>query len=219
MRSFLYSVKGCFQSSLYPLHEGFASGPIVHYPVQASLYQPEENFDVPTKPKTVKPARKTKPAAKPSVKKSSAKTLAAKKSTAKPAVVKKAPILRKVVKAKAKPKQTKLNEMPEQIRDVMLRVLEDRQAEEITTLNLRGKSSVADYLIIASGRAARQLTAIAELIRAELSKLGIKQIRTEGAGEANWVLLDAGDVILHLFRPEVRLFYNIEQIYTEKPMK
>ena len=103
--------------------------------------------------------------------------------------------------------------VPEQVRDVILRVLDDRQAEQIVTIDLRGKSSMADYLIIGSGRAARQIGAIADIIRAELGKIGIRQVRAEGVTQGDWVLVDAGDVIVHLFRPEVRRFYNIEQIY------
>ncbi|MBP7252236.1 MAG: ribosome silencing factor [Alphaproteobacteria bacterium] len=105
--------------------------------------------------------------------------------------------------------------LPEQARDIVLRVLDERQAEQIVTIDLRGRSSMADYLIIASGRAARQIAAIADFVQAELGKIGIKRVRAEGTGEGNWVLVDAGDVILHLFRPEVRNFYNIEQIYGE----
>lgn len=149
----------------------------------------------------VKSKRKT--AVKPPVKRAVAK-----------ASVKTAKVVKPVKKtAKSSKAASRPAGMPEQILATILRVLDDRQAEQIVTIELRGRSSMADYLVIASGRAARQIAAIAEMIRAELGKFGIKQVRSEGSGEANWVLVDAGDVIVHLFRPEVRQFYNIEQIY------
>lgn len=156
-----------------------------------------------------------KKVAKAAVKKPAAKGTAAK--TAKPARAAKpkaAKVVKKTVKA-AKPKKAEAHGMPEQLRDTVLRVLDDRQAEQIVTFDLRGRSSMADYLIIASGRAARQIAAIADMVRTEAAKLGIKQVRIEGTGEGNWVLVDVGDVIVHLFRPEVRRFYNIETIYDE----
>lgn len=162
-----------------------------------------------TKPvkKTAKPAsKKTAVKKKPvavKVKKPAAKV----KKTVNQAAVKK-PAIKIVKKKSAKP-----TGMPERARDAILKVLDGRQAEQIVTIDLRGKSSMADYLIIASGRAARQIAAIADFIRADLAKLGIRPVRTEGATQGDWVLVDAGDVIVHLFRPEVRRFYNIEQIY------
>jgi ribosome-associated protein len=127
-------------------------------------------------------------------------------------------IVPQTTKATSKKTGTAVNKpagMPEQIRDIILRVLDDRQAEQVVSIDLRGRSSMADYLLIASGRAARQIAAIADMIKGELAKIGVKQVRSEGTGEGNWVLVDAGDVIVHLFRPEVRHFYNIEQIYGE----
>lgn len=160
------------------------------------------------KKKTVAAAAKVKPVAG----KVATKKPAAAKATAKPAVKKavaKKPAAKKAVAGKG------ATGLPEQARDIVLRVLDERQAEQIVTIDLRGRSSMADYLIIASGRAARQIAAIADFVQAELGKIGIKRVRAEGTGEGNWVLVDAGDVILHLFRPEVRNFYNIEQIYGE----
>jgi len=170
----------------------------------------------PAASKTAKPvAAKGKVAAKAAVKKPVKKVVAKKdtKTAAKAikAMEKNSKVTKKVAKQPAQP-----GGMPEQVRDTVLRVLDERQAEQIVTIDLRGRSSMADYLIIASGRAARQIAAIADLLRMELGKLGIKQVRAEGTGEGNWVLVDAGDVILHLFRPEVRGFYNIEQIYGEE---
>lgn len=164
-----------------------------------------------------KPAAKsvTKNAVKSAVKKIVAKKPAAKITSVNKTAAKKAALKNPVVKV-AKPKAVKPNRpdgVPEQVRDVILRVLDDRQAEQIVTIDLRGRSSMADYLVIGSGRASRQIAAIADMIRSELAKIGIRQVRAEGVTQGDWVLVDAGDVIVHLFRPEVRKFYNIEQIY------
>ncbi len=171
----------------------------------------------PAKPvgKTVaKSAKSVKATQAAPAKKPASKKMVAKKTVAvKPSAVK-APVKKPAKPAKQAGKAAQVG-LPEQIRDVILRVLDDRQAENILTIDLRGRSSIADYLIIASGRAARQITAIADIARDELAKIGVRQVRNEGTAEGNWVLVDAGDVILHLFRPEVRQFYNIEQIYGE----
>ncbi len=170
----------------------------------------------PAKPvgKTIAKSAKSVKVTPAPAKKPATKKMVAKKSVAvKPSAVK-VPVKKPAKPAKQAGKAAQLG-LPEQIRDVMLRVLDDRQAENILTIDLRGRSSIADYLIIASGRAARQITAIADIARDELAKIGVRQVRNEGTAEGNWVLVDAGDVILHLFRPEVRQFYNIEQIYGE----
>ncbi|HEU0117273.1 MAG TPA: ribosome silencing factor [Alphaproteobacteria bacterium] len=133
------------------------------------------------------------------------KKIAAKKSVAKPA--------KKVAKKSAEAKRPR--GLPEQLRDAALKVLDERQAEEIFKVDLAGKSSMADYLIIASGRNSRQLSAIAHYLREEFAKLGVHPVRVEGASEGNWVLIDAGDVVVHLFRPEVRSYYNLENIWSK----
>lgn len=141
------------------------------------------------------PVRKGKPV-------KSKKPVAAKKPAAK---IKPAP------KAVAVPKRPA--GLPEQLRDAALKILDERQAEEIVTFDLAGRSSVADYLIVASGRAGRQLAAIAQYIGEAFYKLGVERTRVEGLPEANWVLIDGGDVIVHLFQPEVRGYYNLEGIW------
>ena len=103
------------------------------------------------------------------------------------------------------------------MRDDALQVLNDRQGEEIVTIDLTGKSSIADYLIVASGRSARQIAAIAHYLREAFMKRGMKNIRVEGLPEGNWALVDGGDVIVHLFRPEVRSYYDLEAIWDKKP--
>ena len=120
---------------------------------------------------------------------------------------------KKAPAAVAQPVNKRPAGLPEQLRDAALAVLKERQAEEIVTFDLAGRSSVADYLIVASGRAARQLAAIAHYLGEAFHKLGVERTRVEGLPEANWVLIDGGDVIVHLFLPEVRGFYNLEGIW------
>ncbi len=120
-------------------------------------------------------------------------------------------------KPKPQPQAARPYGLPEQLRDAALKVLDARQAEEVVTVDLVGRSSVADYLIIASGRASRQLAAIADYIRAAFAELGVRQLRVEGLPEANWVLVDSGDVIVHLFRSEVRRYYDLDAIWADKP--
>lgn len=93
--------------------------------------------------------------------------------------------------------------------------LEDAKAEEIITIDLAGKSSVADGMIVASGRSSRHVGAIAEHLVVKLKENGCKDVRVEGLGQCDWVLVDSGDVIIHIFRPEVRGFYNLEKLWSE----
>ncbi len=90
--------------------------------------------------------------------------------------------------------------------------LEDDKALDIVEIDLVGKTSIADRMIIASGGSARLVNAMSEHIVEALKSVGI-QPKTEGKGQCDWVLIDAGDIIIHLFRPEVRAFYNIEKIW------
>ena len=91
--------------------------------------------------------------------------------------------------------------------------LDDMKAEETVTIDLRGKSSLADYMIVTSGRANRHVGAIAEHVMKDLSASGIKGVHVEGLPNCDWVLIDSGDVIVHVFRPEVRAFYNLEKMW------
>jgi ribosome-associated protein len=100
---------------------------------------------------------------------------------------------------------------------VVLTSLEDDKAEEIVAIDIRGKSSFADMLIVASGRSARHVGALADHVMRKLKESGVKDVRVEGMPHADWVLVDAGDVVVHLFRPEVRSFYNIEKIWAGSP--
>lgn len=91
--------------------------------------------------------------------------------------------------------------------------LDDDKAEDIVAIDLRGKSTIADYMVIATGRNSRQLAAMATHLDQKLTKAGIKKISVEGAKTGDWVLLDGGDVVVHLFRPEVRSFYALEKMW------
>ena len=99
----------------------------------------------------------------------------------------------------------------------ILHRLDDMKAEETITIDLRGKSSLADYMVVTSGRANRHVGAIAEHVMKDLSESGIKGVHVEGLPNCDWVLIDSGDVIVHVFRPEVREFYNLERLWTQGP--
>lgn len=106
---------------------------------------------------------------------------------------------------------------PEQIRQIVEQSLDDDKAEEVVSIDLAGKTSIADYMTIATGRSTRQVGAMAEHLMHKLSQAGVKSVRVEGMPQNDWVLIDAGDVIVHLFRPEVRAFYNIEKMWSIEP--
>ncbi len=101
----------------------------------------------------------------------------------------------------------------EQLHARILKCLEDGQADEIVTIPLAGKSTIADHMIIASGRSARQVAALAQRIEHDVKHDLNRNVRIEGLSTADWVLIDASDVIVHLFRPEVRQFYNLEKMW------
>ena len=92
-------------------------------------------------------------------------------------------------------------------------MLEDHKAEDIAVVDLRGKSTIGDYMVIASGASSRQVITMADRIVRALKEHGIKGLTPEGGRRGDWVLIDAGDVIVHLFRPEVRSFYNLERMW------
>ena len=95
----------------------------------------------------------------------------------------------------------------------ILASLDDDKAQDILTIDLVGKTSIADRMIVASGTSGRQVSAMAEHLVAKLREIGIKA-QTEGEKYGDWVLIDAGDVVVHLFRPDVRAFYQIERIWS-----
>ncbi len=96
---------------------------------------------------------------------------------------------------------------------LVLSSLDDDQAQDVVSIPLEGKSSIADYMVIASGRSTRQVAAMAQKLAERIKKAGNPPARIEGLPAADWVLIDAGDVVVHLFRPEVRSFYNLERMW------
>jgi ribosome-associated protein len=96
---------------------------------------------------------------------------------------------------------------------VVLDSLEEAKAEDPVTINITGKSSLGDYMVVASGRSQRHVGAIADRLLEDLKKAGGANLHVEGLPHCDWVLIDAGDVIVHVFRPEVRSFYNIEKMW------
>ncbi|WP_419956726.1 ribosome silencing factor [Novosphingobium kalidii] len=96
---------------------------------------------------------------------------------------------------------------------IVLQSLDDDQAQDVVTIDLEGKSSIADHMVIASGRSSRQVAAIAQKLAERLKHAGHGNPRIEGLPAADWVLVDAGGVVVHLFRPEVRTFYNLERMW------
>ena len=91
--------------------------------------------------------------------------------------------------------------------------LDADKAVNIQTIDLKEQTAIADYMIVASGTSSRQVAALAEKLQERLKSLGMSNIHIEGKDQCNWVILDAGDIIVHLFRPEVREFYNIEKMW------
>jgi ribosome-associated protein len=97
---------------------------------------------------------------------------------------------------------------------VILNKLEDDKAEDIVLIDLQDKSPIADAVIVATGRSARHVNALSDHVLRALKEAGYGRAQVEGLPAADWVLIDAGDVIVHLFRPEVRAFYQIEKIWS-----
>ena len=102
---------------------------------------------------------------------------------------------------------------PAALHDLVLQSLDDDQAQELVSIPLEGKSSVADHMVIASGRSTRQVASMAQKLAERIKQGGFGHVRIEGLPAADWVLVDAGDVVVHLFRPEVRTFYNLERMW------
>ena len=96
---------------------------------------------------------------------------------------------------------------------LVLAQLDDDQAQDLVSIPLAGKSSIADHMVIASGRSTRQVAAMAQKLGERIKQEGFGNARIEGLPAADWVLIDAGDVVIHLFRPEVRSFYNLERMW------
>ena len=108
---------------------------------------------------------------------------------------------------------------PDAVLAIAERSLDDDKGEGVVVIDLAGRSSMADYIIIASGRSTRHVGAMAENLRERLKTAGVHDIGIEGMPHCDWVLIDGGDIVVHLFRPEVRAFYNLEKMWgVESPL-
>jgi ribosome-associated protein len=109
---------------------------------------------------------------------------------------------------------TSSDESVEALHALILHQLDEDQAQETISIPLAGKSSIADHMVIASGRSTRHVSAIADKLAQRIKQETGRHVRVEGLPNADWVLIDSGDVIVHLFRPEVRSFYNLERMWS-----
>ena len=96
---------------------------------------------------------------------------------------------------------------------LVMHQLDEDQAQDCVSIPLAGKSSIADHMVIASGRSTRQVAAMAQKLAERVKQEGYGPVRLEGLPAADWVLIDAGDILVHIFRPEVRGFYNLEKMW------
>ena len=101
----------------------------------------------------------------------------------------------------------------EEILRLVLTGLDDMKAEDTVTIDLAGKSTIADTMVVTSGRSSRHVGSVADHVLDDLAKAGVRNARIEGIPHCDWVLIDAGDVIVHVFRPEARAFYNLEKMW------
>jgi ribosome-associated protein len=98
--------------------------------------------------------------------------------------------------------------------NIVLARLDDMKAEDTVSIDLTGKSSIGDFMVVTSGRSQRHVASIADHVIKDLEQSGAARVRVEGMSQGDWVLIDAGDVIVHVFRPEVRAFYNLEKMWS-----
>ena len=103
-----------------------------------------------------------------------------------------------------------------EIKNIIEQILDDNKAKNITTINLKNKSYIADYMVIASGTSSRHLQALSEILVAELKKLGMNNCKIEGKDSKDWKLVDTQDIIVHIFHPEKREFYDLENMWSEE---
>jgi len=111
------------------------------------------------------------------------------------------------------PASTEAHAQAEALHNLVLRSLDDDQAVEVVSIPLSGKSNIADFMVVASGRSSRQVSSMAQKLSERIKQELGRNVRVEGLPVADWVLIDADDVIVHLFRPEVRSFYNLERMW------
>lgn len=103
--------------------------------------------------------------------------------------------------------------------ELVLASLEDSKAEDIVTINIAGKSALGDYMVVVSGRSSRHVMAISDHLISDMKDEGYNNARIEGQETGDWVLIDMGDIIIHVFRPEIREFYNIEKMWAAPDME
>ena len=108
----------------------------------------------------------------------------------------------------------KIENVP-QLKNKIENILNDNKAKEIKSINLKNKTAVADYMIIASGNSSRHIQALSEILMNELKRAGILNCRLEGAASNEWKLIDAFDIIVHIFHPDKRKFYDLEKMWSE----
>jgi len=145
------------------------------------------------------------------VKKAPVKAAAGKTKSAAPA---KKPAAKKPAVKKPAAKKAAPLSFTEKVTQAIVRALDDKKAEDISVINVEGKCSFADVMVIATGRSARHVATLADDAVDAIRALGISHPMIEGKEVGDWVLIDAGDVVIHLFRPEVRLFYNLEKMWS-----
>ena len=102
-----------------------------------------------------------------------------------------------------------------QLKNEIESILSDNKATEITSINLKNKTTIADFMIVASGNSSRHIQALSEILLDQLEKKGINNCRLEGKNSNEWKLIDAKDIIIHIFLPEKRRFYNLERMWSE----
>ena len=107
--------------------------------------------------------------------------------------------------------KNEINQLKKEIENI----LNDNKAMEITSINLKGKTSIADFMIIASGSSSRHIQALSEILLKKLKDIGVKNCRLEGQNSNEWKLIDAVDIIIHIFHPEKRKYYNLEKMWSE----
>lgn len=166
----------------------------------------------PKKPTAKKSAGKSKPVAKKTAPKK-----AAPQKQMKIVARNAAPVKSKKPAAKESPKEKKVKDLQEFMRDKVMKALDDGKAEDTICIDVRGQSPICDFLIITTGRSSRSVNALSEAVDKALRESGAKNVRNEGKAAGDWAVVDGGDVIVHVFRPEVRAFYRLEEVWGLEP--
>ncbi len=173
-------------------------------------------------------AKSKKTISKKPVKKSAAKKSAPKKTASQKNSTAKKPAMKVVsrntapVKASKKPapkttKDSKVKNLQEFMRDKVMEALDDGKAEDTICIDVRGQSPICDFLVITTGRSSRAVHALSDAVEKVLIQSGAKNVRNEGKSVGDWAVVDGGDVIVHVFRPEVRAFYRLEEVWGLEP--